>query len=346
MRAAIYESFQGPVDVRVVDDPVPADHGAVLRVEATGVCRSDWHGWMGHDDDISLPHVPGHEFAGVVEAVGRNVQDFKSGDRVTVPFVCGCGDCPQCVSGNQQICDRQTQPGFTHWGSYAEYVAIDHADGNLVHLPDDIGFVTAASLGCRFATSFRAIAAQGNVGEGDQVAVHGCGGVGLSAVMIARALGARVIAVDVDDKALDLALKVGADGTINSRSVPSVVEAVSDLSGGGVSVSIDAFGSAQTCADSIAGLAKRGRHIQVGLLAGDDYQPRIPMELVIARELEIVGSHGMQAQQYPRMLAMIRDGRLKPDQLVSQTVDLEHAAATLGDPEALHVAGVSVIDKF
>jgi alcohol dehydrogenase len=346
MRAAIYESFQGPVDVRVVDDPVPADHGAVLRVEATGVCRSDWHGWMGHDDDISLPHVPGHEFAGVVEAVGRNVQDFKSGDRVTVPFVCGCGDCPQCVSGNQQICDRQTQPGFTHWGSYAEYVAIDHADGNLVHLPDDIGFVTAASLGCRFATSFRAIAAQGNVGEGDQVAVHGCGGVGLSAVMIARALGARVIAVDVDDKALDLALKVGADGAINSRSVPSVVEAVSDLSGGGVSVSIDAFGSAQTCADSIAGLAKRGRHIQVGLLAGDDYQPRIPMELVIARELEIVGSHGMQAQQYPRMLAMIRDGRLKPDQLVSQTVDLEHAAATLGDPEALHVAGVSVIDKF
>jgi alcohol dehydrogenase len=346
MRAAIYESFQGPVDVRVVDDPVPADHGAVLRVEATGVCRSDWHGWMGHDDDISLPHVPGHEFAGVVEAVGRNVQDFKSGDRVTVPFVCGCGDCPQCVSGNQQICDRQTQPGFTHWGSYAEYVAIDHADGNLVHLPDDIGFVTAASLGCRFATSFRAIAAQGNVGEGDQVAVHGCGGVGLSAVMIARALGARVIAVDVDDKALDLALKVGADSTINSRSVPSVVEAVSDLSGGGVSVSIDAFGSAQTCADSIAGLAKRGRHIQVGLLAGDDYQPRIPMELVIARELEIVGSHGMQAQQYPRMLAMIRDGRLKPDQLVSQTVDLEHAAATLGDPEALHVAGVSVIDKF
>ena len=346
MRAAIYESFQGPVDVRVVDDPVPADHGAVLRVEATGVCRSDWHGWMGHDDDISLPHVPGHEFAGVVEAVGRNVQDFKSGDRVTVPFVCGCGDCPQCVSGNQQICDRQTQPGFTHWGSYAEYVAIDHADGNLVHLPDDIGFVTAASLGCRFATSFRAIATQGSVGEGDQVAVHGCGGVGLSAVMIARALGARVIAVDVDDKALDLALKVGADGTINSRSVPSVVEAVSDLSGGGVSVSIDAFGSAQTCADSIAGLAKRGRHIQVGLLAGDDYQPRIPMELVIARELEIVGSHGMQAQQYPRMLAMIRDGRLKPDQLVSQTVDLEHAAATLGDPEALHVAGVSVIDKF
>ena len=346
MRAAIYESFQGPVDVRVVDDPVPADRGAVLRVEATGVCRSDWHGWMGHDDDISLPHVPGHEFAGVVEAVGRNVQDFKSGDRVTVPFVCGCGDCPQCVSGNQQICDRQTQPGFTHWGSYAEYVAIDHADGNLVHLPDDIGFVTAASLGCRFATSFRAIAAQGNVGEGDQVAVHGCGGVGLSAVMIARALGARVIAVDVDDKALDLALKVGADGAINSRSVPSVVEAVSDLSGGGVSVSIDAFGSAQTCADSIAGLAKRGRHIQVGLLAGDDYQPRIPMELVIARELEIVGSHGMQAQQYPRMLAMIRDGRLKPDQLVSQTVDLEHAAATLGDPEALHVAGVSVIDKF
>ena len=346
MKAAVYEEFQGPVHVRSVDDPTPADHGAVLRVEATGVCRSDWHGWMGHDDDIRLPHVPGHEFAGVVEAVGKNVKDFKPGDRVTAPFVCGCGDCPQCTSGNQQICDNQTQPGFTHWGSYAEYVAIDYADGNLVYLPDDIGFVTAASLGCRFATSFRAIAAQGNVAEGDQVAVHGCGGVGLSAVMIAHALGARVIALDIDDRALELARQVGADATINSRKVSSAVEAVLDLSDGGVSVSVDAFGSAETCADSIANLAKRGRHIQVGLMAGDDYRPRLPMELVIARELELVGSHGMQAHQYPRMLAMIRDGRLQPDQLVSQTVDLERAAATLGDPDALHVAGVSVIDKF
>ncbi|MDH4074148.1 MAG: zinc-dependent alcohol dehydrogenase family protein [Gammaproteobacteria bacterium] len=346
MRAAVYDEFRGPVEVRIVDDPAPATDGVVLRVEATGVCRSDWHGWMGHDPDIALPHVPGHEFAGVIEAVGEEVRRFRPGERVTVPFVAGCGHCPECRTGNQQVCDNQTQPGFTHWGSYAEYVAVDYADENLVSLPDDIGFVTAASLGCRFATSFRAIAAQGAVGEGDWVAVHGCGGVGLSAVMIARALGGRVIAVDIDVSALAMASGIGAEAVVDARHSTSVIDEIREISGGGVHVSVDALGSAETCFNSIANLRKRGRHLQVGLMTGEDFRPRLPMELVIARELELVGSHGMQAHQYPRMLEMIRDGRLQPDRLVRQTVDLERAAAALGDPGALHVAGVTVIDRF
>jgi alcohol dehydrogenase len=346
MRAAVYEQFQGPVDVRTVDDPSPSAHGAVLKVEATGVCRSDWHGWMGHDADIEVPHVPGHELAGVIEAVGSKVENWQPGDRVTVPFVCACGDCPQCDSGNQQICDNQTQPGFTHWGSYAEYVSIDYADTNLVALSSDISFATAASLGCRFATSFRAVAAQGAVQPGNWVAVHGCGGVGLSAVMIAKALDARVIAIDVDEGALRLAREAGATELINAREVASVVEAVTEVSAGGVHTSIDALGSAETCINSVANLRKRGRHVQVGLLAGDDYRPALPMELVIAKELEIVGSHGMQAFEYPRMLDMIRSGKLKPESLIRQKVDLETAAAALGDPDSQHVAGVTIIDSF
>ena len=158
-----------------------------MRVKATGVCRSDWHGWVGHDKDITLPHVPGHELAGVVEAVGRDVRKWKRGDRVTVPFVCGCGECPQCQAGHQQVCDHQFQPGFTHWGSFAEFVSIHRADLNLVALPESLAFDTAASLGCRFATSFRAVVDQGRTSAGQWVAVHGCGGVGLSAVMIANA---------------------------------------------------------------------------------------------------------------------------------------------------------------
>ena len=346
MRAAVYEKFQGPVEVCDVDDPSPTEHGAVLKVEATGVCRSDWHGWMGHDPDIRVPHVPGHELAGVVEAVGRNVRNWRVGERVTVPFVCACGDCPQCDSGNQQICDNQTQPGFTHWGSYAEYVAIDHADINLVALPDDIGFATAASLGCRFATSFRAVTAQGGVEAGNWVAVHGCGGVGLSAVMIAKALDARVIAIDIDEDALRLARDAGAEALVNAGKVASVVEVITEMSQGGVHTSIDALGSAETCFNSIANLRKRGRHVQVGLLAGDDYRPALPMELVIAKELEILGSHGMQASEYPRMLEMIGSGLLTPDTLIRQHVDLDAAAAALGDPASLHVAGVTVIDNF
>jgi alcohol dehydrogenase len=346
VKAAIYEQFQGTVTVCEQPDPVPPDDGVVLQLGATGICRSDWHGWMGHDPDIRLPHVPGHEIAGVVVAAGKRVRKWRGGERVTLPFVCGCGSCEQCASGNQQICDRQFQPGFTHWGSYAEYVAIHFADENLVRLPEEVDFVSAASLGCRFATSFRAVVAQGAVAPGQWVAVHGCGGVGLSAVMIAAAMGARVIAVDVDDHALALATEIGAEATVNAAADIVVAEQVRDISRGGVHVSIDALGSQETCCNSIANLRKRGKHIQVGLLHGDDYRPRVPMELVIANELELIGSHGMQAYEYERMLRMISRGQLAPAKLVRQTVSLERAAATLGEPRNLQVAGVSVIDRF
>ena len=191
------DEFGGPVAVREVPDPVPAAHGVVVRVEATGLCRSDWHGWAGHDRTIALPHVPGHELAGTVAEAGPQVRGWQVGDRVTVPFVCACGTCRSCLAGDHQVCDRQTQPGFTGWGSFAELVALDHADVNLVALPDELDAVTAAALGCRFATAYRAVVQQGRVRPGDWVAVHGCGGVGLSAVMVAVAAGARVVAVDV-----------------------------------------------------------------------------------------------------------------------------------------------------
>jgi len=274
------------------------------------------------------------------------VKDWKHGDRVTVPFICGCGTCEQCKSGNHQVCDKQTQPGFTHWGSYAEYVRVDHADINLVALPGNIDFVVAASLGCRFATSFRAIVAQGTVAADMWVAVHGCGGVGLSAVMIAAAFDAHVIAIDIDDVALELAVLAGARATINAKSSSSVVDEVRDISGGGVHLSLDALGTTETCYNSIANLRKRGRHVQVGLMAGEDYHPALPMELVIGNELEIVGSHGMQAFEYGKMLRMIDTGKLQPAKLIRQTVSLERAAETLGSPAQLHVPGVTVINRF
>lgn len=346
MKAAVYEQFQGPVRICSVDDPEPGDFGVVLKVAATGVCRSDWHGWMGHDRDIRLPHVPGHELAGTVEAIGKKIKNWQGGERVTVPFVCGCGSCEQCNSGNHQVCDNQTQPGFTHWGSYAEYVRIDFADINLVALPESIDFVIAASLGCRFATSFRAIVAQGRIAPGMWVAVHGCGGVGLSAVMIASAFGAQVIAMDIDGGALDLAMDAGATAAVDASSSPSVVDEIRNITDGGVHLSLDALGSSTTCRNSIANLRKRGRHVQVGLMAGNDYRPSLPMDLVISNELEIVGSHGMQAFEYDRMLSMISEGKLRPDKLVRQCVTLQRAAEALGEPGGFQVAGVTVIDQF
>lgn len=346
MKAAIYTEFKTPLTIEALPDPFPPLGGVVIRVKATGICRSDWHGWMGNDSDIQLPNVPGHEFAGVIEAVGTRVTRWRKGDRVTLPFVCACGECEQCLSGNQQVCDRQFQPGFTHWGAFAEYVAVDYADVNLVRLPEELDYVAAASLGCRFITSFRAVVDQGWVAAGHSVLVYGCGGVGLSAIMIANALGASVLAIDVNDEALQLAASIGATATINPREVGNVVEAVKELTHGGAHVSIDALGSPEACFNSISSLRKRGRHVQVGLMEASDRQTPIPMDLVVARELEIVGSHGMQAHRYPEVFQLIERGNLQPDKLIGKTISLEDSLAELVNMNNFQGIGVTVIDRF
>jgi alcohol dehydrogenase len=347
MKAVLYDRFGGPLRVAAVPDPVPESDGAVLRVRASGICRSDWHGWRGRDPDIRrFPHVPGHEFAGVVEAVGSGVSRWKPGARVTAPFACGCGSCPECLSGNSQVCGFQTQPGFTHWGSFAEFVLVRNADANLVRLPEDVDFTAAASLGCRFATSFRAVVAQGAVSSGEWVAVHGCGGVGLSAVMIAKAAGARVVGVDVSEGALRLARSLGADATVDANAVADVPAAVVEATGGGAHLSIDALGSAKTCSDSVLCLRRRGRHVQVGLLVGEDHRPRVPMERVISWELRLAGSHGMAAAKYGELLAWIAQGRLDPKRLVGRAVSLDQAPAELEAMGSARPAGIAVIDRL
>src|SRR5262249_14503339 len=219
----------------------------------------------GHDADIrTLPHIPGHEFAGVITAVGPEARRWRTGDRITTPFALGCGTCDYCLAGDQQVCEKQFQPGFTGPGSFAEYVALPFGDANLVRLPDELEFVEAAALGCRFATAFRGIVSQARMRTEEWVAVYGCGGVGLSAVMIARALGAKVIGVDVADEKLALAREAGAAHTFNAAAVPDVPEAIRELTAGGVHVSADAFGSPVTCRNSILSLRRRGRHVQIG----------------------------------------------------------------------------------
>jgi alcohol dehydrogenase len=345
MRAVLFDTFGGPLRCETLPDPMPSPHGVVIRVHATGLCRSDWHGWQGHDPDIlEFPHVPGHELAGEVAAVGTQVAgSWRVGDRVTVPFVCACGACVPCKRGDGQVCDAQTQPGFTHWGSYAQYVAIHHADVNLVALPEAMPYATAASLGCRFATAFRAVVDQGRVREGEWVAVFGCGGVGLSAVMIARALGARVIAVDVSADALTLAGAAGAEFVLNAREHEDVAEVIRAYTNGGVDSAYDALGSAITAKQALCSLRKNGRHVQIGLLAGHDAEPRLPLHLLIGRELELIGSHGMAAHAYPRMLDMVASGKLNPGQLITRHISLEEAPLALATMVSAPHAGVTII---
>ncbi|MBO1753139.1 zinc-dependent alcohol dehydrogenase family protein [Actinotalea sp. BY-33] len=347
MRAVVLDAFGGPLEVREVPAPACPPHGVVLRVEATGVCRSDWHGWQGHDADITVPHVPGHELAGTVLEVGPEVRLWRVGDRVTVPFVSACGECDACLAGEQQVCERQTQPGFTHWGSFAEQVALHHADVNLVALPDALTAATAASLGCRFATAYRALTVHGRVRAGDWVAVHGCGGVGLSAVMIAAAGGARVLAVDVSEAALEAARAAGAEVLLDASTLdgPEAVAArIAELTDGGAHVSLDALGSPTTAVASMLGLRRRGRHVQVGLLVADHARTALPMDRVVGWELEIYGSHGMAAHEYPAMLEQVAAGVLRPDRLVTREIPLDDAPAALAAMGAPAVgAGMTVV---
>jgi alcohol dehydrogenase len=327
MRALVVDGFGAPPEVREVPEPECPRDGVVIEVRATGLCRSDWHGWAGHDADVRLPHVPGHEFAGVVAQVGPDVVQARTGQRVTVPFVCACGVCPTCRAGAPQVCENQIQPGFTAWGSFAERVAIPRADRNLVALPDELDFVTAAGLGCRFATAYRAVTAHGRVGPGDRVAVFGCGGVGLAVTMIAVARGARVIAVDISDRARSLAAEFGAEAVLD---FPGSVDRIRELTGGGAHVAIDALGAAPTCRAAIESLRRRGRQVQVGLMVGPDASPALPMDRIIAYELEIYGSHGMGAADYGPMLAEIAAGTLRPGALVRGQVGLDALAGPAG----------------
>ena len=346
MRAIYFSDFGR--ELSITDVPVPSTpiNGVVIEVKATGLCRSDWHAWMGHDTGVVLPHVPGHEVAGVISAIGPGVSKFSVGDRVTVPFVNGCGKCQYCVSGNAQVCPNQTQPGFTQWGSYAEYVSIENADFNLIALPDAISFSTAAALGCRFATAFRGLTARAHVQSGEWVAIFGCGGVGLSALMVAKALGARVIAIDISTVTLAKATQLGADVTINSGEIDALIQ-IADITGDGADVAIDALGSQATSSQSILSLRRRGRHLQLGLLLAPDGLTPEPMARVIAYELDILGSHGMAARDYPKMLEMVASGILRPDLLVERTVGLADgiiALRAMGEPAGAMVGGITVIE--
>jgi alcohol dehydrogenase len=339
----VLDRIRGPLAVREVPDPAPPHGGVVVRVLATGMCRSDWHAWAGHDE-IRLPHVPGHELAGVVVAVGDGVSRWSAGDRVTVPFVEGCGRCAWCLSGNAQVCPDQEQPGFTHWGSFAEYVALHAADVNLVAIPGAVPAEAAASLGCRFATAYRALTGRARLAAGEWVTVVGAGGAGLSALMIAKALGARVIAVDLNPGALAAATALGADHVLTAGRGQDIPGSVRELTEGGSHVAIDAVGSERTCADSILSLRRRGRHVQVGLLPPVSGQPRVPMARVIAWELDLLGSHGMAAADYPGMLSLIERGDLLPQALIERVITLDEAAVLLPTFDTASPAGMTIID--
>ncbi len=343
MKGLYYEEFASRPYIKSLPDLSPSHHSVVLEVKAAGLCRSDWHGWMGHDPDIKLPHVPGHEFAGTVLKVGKDVQRWKVGDEATTPFVQACGSCMYCLQGDHQVCERQSQAGFTHWGAFAQQVEVHFADVNLAAVPNHLSFEEAAILGCRFGTAYRAVIDQGLLRSEDWMMVLGCGGVGLSAILIGRAIGAKVIALDINLHALQMAVELGADAIVGDLSDESW-EQVMALSRGGVSLIIDAVGDTRLLPRSLRFMRRRAKYLQVGLIPNQKVP--LPMEMIVAREIQIIGSHGIQSTKYQEMFAFIENHHLDVSRMIRHRHDLSSAIDHLTTMHLNQHAGVDVITDF
>ncbi len=345
MRAALLTGFRAPLEIAEVPDPVcPAD-GVVIRVLAAGVCRSDHHAWAGADPDVALPHIPGHEFCGVVEEAGPEVRRWRAGDRAIAPFILACGRCADCAGGRQTVCAHQVLPGFTAPGAFAERLAVPRADANLAALPEGLAPAHAAALGCRVTTAWAALTGRAALAPGEWLAVHGAGGVGLSATMLARAMGARVVAVDIQAEARALATRLGAEATVDARACDAA-EAVREITGGGAHVSVDALGRAVTARASVASLRPLGRHVQIGMPTGAETEMALPMDLVYARQRALYGTRGMAAWQFPGLLALLEGAGLDLAPLVTRELRLGQVSAALAAMDGPTPPGVAVVTEF
>lgn len=349
MRAAQIIEHKKPLRVGNVPDPTPGPHDVIVKVEASGVCRSDWHAWMGDWSWMGLspelPIIPGHEMGGVIVEVGKEVKKFRVGDRVTTPFHEGCSHCSNCQSGHSNRCDRLKIFGFANDGAYAEYLRVPNGDFNLIHLPDEVDALTAAAIGCRYMTGYHGVV-RSNIKPENYLVVHGAGGVGLSAIQVANAFGAQVIAVDVDDEKLKKAKEEGAVFTVNARK-EHVVKAIKEITRGGAHASIEALGIQETIRNSVKCLRKGGRHVQIGLTTHEEGgEAMLPIDLITSMEWELVGSIGNPIPDYDGLLQMIASGKLNPKSLVSREVSLEDVTDVLNDMTEFKTFGFNVITNF
>lgn len=343
MRAAVVREFHADLSIETVPDPDCPEDGVVLKVDACGVCRSDHHGWIGHHPKVSNGSIMGHEYCGTVVAAGRNTSQ-KIGDRLIAPFILSCGNCPECHTGVSNACKNAAVPGFGLPGAYAEYVAVPYGH-NLVHRPDSISTGLAAGLGCRVTTAWHALTDRAAVQPGEWVAVHGTGGIGMAALLLAKMLGAQVVVVDIVPEKLSSALVLGADAAIDA-SKEDAAAAIRDLTGGGADVSIEALGISATTNASIECLGILGRHVQVGLPAGDHARMQINMNAVYMKQLAVYGTRGMPAWKYPSLLGMIERGAVDLSPMVAREVKLSDASAELRAMDGPMGPGTAVITDF
>lgn len=343
MRAAVLRAYREDLAIEDVPDPVCPVDGVVLEVAACGVCRSDWHGWVGEHPRVRPGQIPGHEYCGTVVEAGRDAR-YRTGDRLVAPFILACGSCPACQSGHQNTCPDQRLPGFVEPGAFAQYIAVPF-DHNLARLPDSLTPALAAGLGCRVTTAWHALTGRAALQAGEWLAVHGTGGIGLSCLILGRAMGARVVVVDVVQEKLDHALKHGAEAAVNARDGDTAA-AIREITRGGAHVSVEALGIAETANASLGCLRPLGRHVQVGMPLGHTAVMPIDMSAIYQKNLAVFGTRGMPSWRYPSLLALIEAGRVDVRPIVARETALSEASRELRAFDGPTAPGTAVIVDF
>ncbi|MCA0996574.1 zinc-binding dehydrogenase [Alloyangia pacifica] len=343
MRAAVLREYNADLSIEEVPMPACPEDGVVLKVLACGVCRSDWHGWSGEHPRVKPGQIQGHEYCGEVVEAGPASQ-WQVGDKLVAPFILACGTCPQCREGQQHTCFDQRLPGFIEPGAFAEYVAVPR-DFNLARLPEGMSPTLAAGLGCRVTTAWHALTGRAALQGGEWLAVHGTGGIGLSAAILGRALGAHVVVVDVVQEKLDHALSLGMDAAVNAAEEDTAAK-IKEITGGGAHVSVEALGIPQTVNASIRCLRPLGRHVQVGMPVGHHAVQEVDMNAVYMANLALYGTRGMPSHRYPSLLGLITRGKVDMSPLIAREIPLSQAGAELAAFNGPTPPGVAVITDF
>ncbi len=307
--------------MKIEDIPVPAitANQVLVKVAACGVCHTDLH-YIEHGVPTfkKPPMVLGHEASGIVEEAGANVSNVKKGGRVLIPAVLTCGKCDLCRQGRENICSSMTMLGNHIDGAYAEYVAVDAKD--VLDLPESVPLEEASIIADAVSTPYHAVKNRARVQPGDTVVIFGCGGVGINAVQLAAAVGAYVIAVDVNDRKLQWATEFGAARTINASQVERVSKEVKKLTGGGADIAIEVIGNPKTIVEAFESVRVGGRlcvvgytHETISVVAGK----------IMFKELEIVGSLGCRPVDYKPLIRMVEQGKIDIKRLVTHRFSLD-----------------------
>ena len=343
MRAAVLRAYHQALSIEEVPEPDCPEDGVVLKVLACGVCRSDWHGWTGEHPRVKPGQIGGHEYCGEVIEAGRDAR-HRVGDRLVAPFILACGSCPDCVSGHSNTCPNQRLPGFVEPGAFAEYVAVPF-DHNLAGLPETLSPTVAAGLGCRVTTAWHALTGRAALQPGEWLAVHGTGGIGVACLILGRAMGARVVVVDIVEEKLSNAMRMGAEAAVNAKDGDTAAH-IREVTGGGAHVSVEALGIAATTNASIECLRPLGRHVQVGMPVGHTAHMDINMNAVYMKNLALYGTRGMPSWKYPSLLGMITSGRVDVAPMIAREIGLSDVSAELRAMNGPTPPGVAVVTDF